>query len=663
MKDVITAAPTVTKPRTSPALTPADRVRRIGLVLLGIQFGGFLVWSMVLYSHFDLAQDFSLNYQAWFLIAHGNLDPFSSAMQISYWRIHSEFVMWPLALLYWVWPHGVTLLWVQDLAIAGAEAVAFTWLCEVARRHRPGVEAVWLTSAGLVLIVANPWIWWSVTKDFHTESVATLFAVLLARDLSKGRRRTWVWVVPLIFCGDVASTYLAGIGFGAMLAGRPSRALGATLTVAGVVTTLLITLVHGNLGSGHGLQGYGYLAGPSLAHTSTGLGGMALGIISHPFRLLGPLWRQQIDLWANLAPAGLVGIGEPAVLPLVVVVSLANSLLGPGFIEPSFQTLPVYVLLPVGTVAVLGRLARRRRRTARLLAGLLVVQAVGWAVAWVPKLPDQWLRVPAPTATVLARLESHIPESAEVIASQGVVGRFGARARVLPLLWRYPNVPVGPGEIWVVIAPVAGVEVQSTASAAALIAELAGPLHATLVTHSSGVWAFRWRPPPGVHTLPVPNGLSPLRAWAAPIGSGTVGRTVMNGPVRNWHVTSTGGKGYVSDGLAWQEPPGQYKALVRLSTNGPVNIEVWNDTGNVLLARRTIPATTGTETLAMPVNATTAYLADEYMGWGPFRAKFTLPPPGNRLEVRIWSPGGPTVNVYGAKLIHIAAPPATGARP
>jgi hypothetical protein len=50
------------------------------------------------------------------------------------------------------------------------------------------------------------------------------------------------------------------------------------------------------------------------------------------------------------------------------------------------------------------------------------------------------------------------------------------------------------------------------------------------------------------------------------------------------------------------------------------------------------------------VDATTAYPAPQYAGWGPFRADFVAPPPGQRLEIRIWSPGGAPVSVYSASL-------------
>ena len=107
----------------------------------------------------------------------------------------------------------------------------------------------------------------------------------------------------------------------------------------------------------------------------------------------------------------------------------------------------------------------------------------------------------------------------------------------------------------------------------------------------------------------------------------------------------------MADGLAWQEPVGRYQATVTLSASGPVNVEVWNDNGGVLLARRTIPATSGTQTETMPVVAPVSYQVRSYSGWGPFRAEFVPPPPGQRLEIRVWAPRGTAVSVYRARLI------------
>ena len=650
MSRVTAAPPAHVPPGLPPApISPLGRIRRIGYVVLGLQLAGFLVWSTIQYQHFAVTFDFSIYHQAWYLIAHGHLSPYDTVQGFPFWQSHCEFLMWPLALLYWVWPHGVMLLWLQDLGFVTAEAVAFTWLCEIAHRYRPGRDSAWLAGTGLVLLAANPWMWWAVAFDFHLEAPGISLAALLAWDLANGRRRAWVWVAPLLACGDVAGTYLTGLGLGFVLAGRGSRLRGGVMACLGLGATVLITVIHGNISSG--LQSYAYLANAGSVSSSFSPATLVTGVAGHPLLVLKTLWAKHTDLLANLAPAGLLGLVFALVLPLALVVLLQDALLpGVNFIVPCFQSMPVYIFLPVGTVAVLGWLARRHRRAALLLASLVAAQALGWAAVWGPRAPGDWLRVPGATAATLSGLEARIPAQDEVVASQGVAGGFAGRAHIRPLWEATARVPVADGEDWFVITPQAGIEAPNTASAMALIGELAGPLHASLVTHTHGVWAFRWRPPPDMHTITVPADAAPLPAWAQPMSPGAVGRPVMTGPAGSWHVTSAGGEGYVTDGLTWQEPPGRYQALVTLSTSGPVNVEVWNDTGHTLLARRSIPATAGIESIALAVDATTAYRTGAYSGWGPFRADFLPPPPGQRLEVRVWSPGSGAVNVYSAEL-------------
>ncbi|MEP7023862.1 MAG: hypothetical protein ABJB47_08645 [Actinomycetota bacterium] len=257
---------------------------------------------------------------------------------------------------------------------------------------------------------------------------------------------------------------------------------------------------------------------------------------------------------------------------------------GNRFAEPLFQSLPVYVLLPVGTVAALAWLGRRHRRAALLLAAALAAQAIGWAVVWGPRTAGQWVRVPSATAATLASVQTRIPASAEVIASQGVVGRFSGRTAVHELVGP-GTTPIDRAEVWFVVTPSAGTELQSTASAMALIGQLAGPVGATLVVHRNGVWAFRWHPPAGLRTVRIPDGSGWLPGWTAP---GT-GHAVVTGPVASWHAAAGPGPGYAAYGLAWQEPPGRYRATVRLAAAHPVSVEVWNATATCCSRGSTFP--------------------------------------------------------------------------
>jgi hypothetical protein len=410
---------------------------------------------------------------------------------------------------------------------------------------------------------------------------------------------------------------------------------------------LAMTLIHGDRGSN--LQSFAYLAAAP-ADTQLSLVGVVKGIAFHPVTVVRVLWDKRLDLWANLAPGGIVGIGFVAVLPVLAVVLLTNMLFnGWLFAAPSFQDLPLYVFLPVGTVAVLGWLLRRYRRTALLLTGLAVVQALAWTVAMGPQTSSHWLLVSSPSAATLADISARIPASAGVIASQGGVGRFSGRTEVEALS--------GPGsqklalsdrETWFVIAPSVGSESQTAASAGALIAELTSGLHATLVVHANGVWAFRWRPPARMRTFTVPAAPAVIPAWAL---GGAAGKVITTGPVAGWHVTGSGGPGYVANGLSWREPAGRYQASVTLSAAGPVSVEVWDDTSNTLLARQAITATSGVETVTLGADVPTGSPATAYVGRGPFRAQFVPPPIGNLLEVRVWSAAGAVVNVFSAGLV------------
>jgi hypothetical protein len=99
---------------------------------------------------------------------------------------------------------------------------------------------------------------------------------------------------------------------------------------------------------------------------------------------------------------------------------------------------------------------------------------------------------------------------------------------------------------------------------------------------------------------------------------------------------------------------------VTLSSTGPVNVEVWDDNISVLLARRTIPPTGGPQQLSLPVTAPDARTPAVYSGWGPFRAGYEPTLAGQRIEVRVWSPGRTGVSVYSADL---TADPGSALRP
>jgi hypothetical protein len=632
------------------------RVRKVGYAVLAIQLTGFCAWSALLYHRYALTWDFAVYHQPWYLIAHGHLNPDTSVESMPFWRNDAEFAIWPLAIFYWLGPHSLTLLWLQNIGVVAAEVVAFSWMCDLAARCRDERTAAWLAATGLLLLTVSPWLWWSISFDFHLESVALPFAVLLARDLASGRRRMWWWVVPVLACGAPEAVYVLGIGAGGILAARRYWRRGAVLVAISVAYSVFIV----KIGADHGAplaRHYGYLAvgvSASYVHGRLSAGGrlstgqMGREILSHPLRIVEALWQKRMDITAALLPGGAIGILFRPLLPLITA-GLLSAILSAGwrFAQPSFQMLPVYVLLPLGTLAILAWLGRRHSRTPLVCAALLAAQAVGWAMVWGPQVPAHWLRVSGPAAATLAKVSAQIPESDEVVASQGVLGPFSGRLDVHALA-RTSRTPVSGTDVWFVITPTAGTELQTTASSMAFIGQLAGPMHARLVARANGVWAFRWHRPTGQHWVIVPNGTGGVPGWTA---AGAAGRAAMTGAIDDWHAVSTGQEGYVSDGIQWLEPVGRYAAQVVLSATGPANVEVWDDNGKgALLARRSIAAAAGRQTVTLPIDVTSALHSSVYPGWGLFSARFVPPAAGQRIEVRVWTDGSDTVNVYRARI-------------
>ncbi len=328
-------------------------VRRIGYGVLGLQFVGLALFSLVIYRRFSLTWDYAVYHQAWYLIAHGDLNPFSTTLGFPFWRNNGEFLMWPLALVGVPFGNGIVLLWIQDAVTVGAAAVALAWVCDVVRRPTWNQQfPPWLAvSTALVLLVANPWVYWAVAFDFHMEPLAALFIVLAARDLERRRfKRAAVWVVLTLLCGDLAAALVAGLGLGALVAGRRWRRAGLVLIVTGAAWVGVLSVL--GMKGGNLSGAYGYLAAQgTVVPSHVSLPSLVTGILLHPLRVVHALWEKRLNLVSNLAPSGLLGIFSPWAFGVAAVLLLANNLIaGFNFSGASFQYLPMYALLVVGTV-------------------------------------------------------------------------------------------------------------------------------------------------------------------------------------------------------------------------------------------------------------------------------------------------------------------------
>jgi uncharacterized membrane protein len=515
----------------------------VGLAAGALQAVILIVYSAHLFAHFDLTLDFAVENQAWSRITHGDLNPYLTLNPHNYphygypyWQDHLELITWPLALLGLFSTSSFTLLVVQDLALAACTVVVALFARDIlvsavhpqddegagrADLRRSGWVRAWdrawapaLGLGAIALALINPWTYWSAAFDFHIQALATLFALLIARDLWNGHfRRVFCWIVLLLLCGNVAGTYLVGIGVFALLSFRRQelRRPGVLLVLGGILAPALISAIGG--GEGTLISNYAYLAHVKPG-TTAGTGAIVVGIVTHPGTPFHMVWTRAHLLYLQLASGGLVGVLSPLGFGMSLVVLLENALNdSPVFSSQisAFQSLPVYMFVLVGSVVVLMWLSRirwsGRRLTASVVALAVLIQAVVLAAVWIPRASQQFAVVDGATAATLNEVQPKIPQGAEVIVSQGVIGRFANRRLVFPFLDINNGgqvVPVfGRGPV-VVLLTNAGIEFATPAGTATAVHYLRS-IHAHPIESKNGVYAFVVYPSVEAKRIVFPN--------------------------------------------------------------------------------------------------------------------------------------------------------------
>jgi hypothetical protein len=264
-------------------------------------------------------------------------------------------------------------------------------------------------------------------------------------------------------------------------------------------------------GKGSSLAGnYGYLA-----HVAAGTGvgatvAVLWGIAHHPTGVLDVLRDRRNEILKFVWSSGTFGLFSALGVGVTAVVLVPNALnQSPVFIgaAAAFQNLAAAVFLTVGAVMFLTWVVRRGRWGPRLVwcfAAVALVQILLASHLWIARIPSTFLQVDAATAHDLSVVLARTPPDAEVIASQGVIGRFGARRSLYPYLNEFADgqtIPVDGRDVVFVFVPRQGIEAATPAQTAAAIDLVRGTLHATPILSTPNVTAFRWTPPAGVTTV------------------------------------------------------------------------------------------------------------------------------------------------------------------
>jgi hypothetical protein len=482
-------------------------------VLAG-QFVWLLLQSLNLYRRFSLTSDFALFYQAAHQIASGRLYPTGTIYRTApFLTNHFELLLYPLSLLVLVDRGGLLLLVAQDLATVGAELVAFLWILDILGDRWRGARGARdaLALGALIVLAIDPWIWWADAFDFHLQVFATLFALLAARSFWRKRRTAWLWVAATLACGTVEAAVLLGLGIALLAWRRDLLRHGIALLVA---TGAWIALWNGlgfDVGSQLGAN-YGYLTGSANAS----LPSLAWGALRHPASVVSHLFSKKRELWRFLAGSGFLGIASVVGLALIAVVFVPGALNASPYVvelQSSFQLLAVLLFVPVGSVLLCCWLAARYpkwgMRAVALLGAAAVVQVAVLSALWIPQAPEKFLAVSPGATRVLDSVLARTPADAEVVSSNGFVGRFAGRPWVYtdfgppgPTVANEP-VPLHARVLELVLSPRQGIYQGPPSVTAAAIERLEHRAGVTLLAHGSGVYAFVYRAPPGERSFPL----------------------------------------------------------------------------------------------------------------------------------------------------------------
>jgi uncharacterized membrane protein len=484
-----------------------DRVRRIGWVLLGCQLAAMLVLSTVEYDRGALTHDFGAYSQAWWEIARGNLDPWSSLLGTAFWRNNAELAMWPLSVLYYIYPHPISLLWLQDVVVVATELAVFGWILEVigrARNQLAPMTGPLVALGALVMLLANPWTYETIAFEFHFEPFTALFVVLAGRDLWAGRtRRLWLWAPLALMCDALGGVFLVGVGLSGILAGRQTRRPGLALACAGFFWILFVTAIGGSGGTTNLGLSYGYLVGPHSG--SVGLPAIIVGVFGH----LGSVVHVLLSRWAMtvvfLLPVGIVGVLSPWGFGMTVVTFVPPMLVGSlTYFRPiaAFQIWPALPFALVGSVMVAlfflsnGRCRQSKgfKRLAIALCAVWAVVDVGRAIGDYRLVPQTALAVDQAAGLELASLNSRIPERSELIVQDGLVGRFADRTYVFYLERPGHHYSVRSPSVYFVISPTQGLGPIGASRSQAVIHYVTKRLNGSVVAEKAGVLALEWHP-------------------------------------------------------------------------------------------------------------------------------------------------------------------------
>lgn len=625
--------------------------RLIGIGCAAIQFIVLLALSLEIWRRDALTWDFSIFAQAWTLIGRGILNPFDSVMGILYIRNHFELIMWLAALFYPIFHSAFTLLVIQDFFAAASSLAAFIWILKMVYwRVNSVVVSRLLLGLSLCILLLNPWVYWVNGFDFHWQTTATFFAIITAFHLyhrEEGHPKIALISALLTWTtGDVCVTYIVGIALLGLLIPKAHRKMSLFLLVSSLVYFLLISHFHLNTS---GIVGGILSSFPGKAR-NTSVIELLIMLLTHPGIVAEKIGHKWVDIYSNIMPSGLVGVLSPYALGLSLPVIIENNLAqGQVFAAPTFNSYPLYPFVAVGSIHLIVSgwrwIAKRRPYAANLMTYLFVafaaLNALGWFLVWMPAYSSHWITVTRQQGQELSRLSHNISPKDEVVASQGIMGRFAEREYAYGIDGP-GDFPINAENTVVLIAPYNGTETASPQQSLAMIDYLLRCPRARLLGVYDNIWEFKVDDNGRGHILRLPGSVPMVPAGELKSAVGK--RAWLKGvPV---YESEGDAMGYVTYGNYYRLDKGRYAANVRLNSEGTVKIEVWNATDGKCIARRTVTGRIIGDMINLPFVIQSEVKPEVFDGFSIFQTRMIETQVYDNFEVRVWAANGTKVTVF-----------------
>lgn len=288
------------------------------------------------------AFDLGIFDQAIYLISQGK-PPISSYLDFHILGDHAAFILYGIALFYWIYPSVYWLFVIQSISLASGAYC--TWLLS-RQAHLAETDAVIVSSIYLLY----PVIFNANLFDFHPEVIAVP-ALFMAVWAARGRRKIAFAcsVIVILGCKAVLALVVAALGIGLIWIER-RRAYGILSIVLGIswfliATQWIVPLFKG--GEHAALSRYSYLGDSVLE--------VIVNLLIQPQIVLGRIfsWESLVYLILLVAPViwGLSSRGVVCLLPAVpilVINILSDSSLQRDLIHQ--YSLPVVPFLILGLI-------------------------------------------------------------------------------------------------------------------------------------------------------------------------------------------------------------------------------------------------------------------------------------------------------------------------